>query len=194
MVCPPPGPGTQACTNRWAVPSLRQMWAWGPGWLGAREAGQRKGGAPAADPRTPGRRPQNSWPRTPELPATPAPDSPMGRPQMTLTRNTGRTPGCSSRRVMAFRSNTLALGFPGAGGGAVSPPAAAECPWPCGPIAWGTAPAATAALACRGLGKVSLKGGLGWGSVDPRSRVLAAGGGGLTPHTGCIPKGHTWGL
>lgn len=30
------------------------MWAWGSGGLGAREAGQRKGGAPAADPGTPG--------------------------------------------------------------------------------------------------------------------------------------------
>jgi hypothetical protein len=30
-----------------------------------------------------------------------------------LTRNTGRTPGCSSRWVMAFRSNTLALAPPG---------------------------------------------------------------------------------
>ena len=36
---------------------------------------------------------------------------------MTLTRNTGRTPGCSSRRLMAFRSNTLALVLPGAGQG-----------------------------------------------------------------------------
>lgn len=29
-------------------------------------------------------------------------------------RNTGRTPGCSSTWAMAFRSNTLALGLPGA--------------------------------------------------------------------------------
>lgn len=35
---------------------------------------------------------------------------------MTLTRNTGRTPGHSSRRVMAFKSNTLARAPPGAPG------------------------------------------------------------------------------
>lgn len=35
---------------------------------------------------------------------------------MTLTRNTGRTPGHSSRRAMAFRSNTLARAPPGAPG------------------------------------------------------------------------------
>jgi hypothetical protein len=40
-------------------------------------------------------------------------DSPEGRPEITLTRNTGSTLGSSSRRVMAFRSNTLALVPPG---------------------------------------------------------------------------------
>lgn len=40
-------------------------------------------------------------------------DSPEGKPEMVLTRNTGSTLGSSSSRVMAFRSNTLALVLPG---------------------------------------------------------------------------------
>lgn len=102
----------------------------------------------------------------PELPATPALDSPMGKPQITLTRNTGRTPGCSSRRVMAFRSNTLALGFPGARGGFVSPPDSgwrppaprAHCPGhsPCrhgcpgSPWSWQSVPEGRAGLGVSG--------------------------------------------
>lgn len=39
-------------------------------------------------------------------------DLPEGKPDTTLTRNTGRTPGCSNRRLMAFRSKMLALGAP----------------------------------------------------------------------------------
>lgn len=40
-------------------------------------------------------------------------DSPEGKPETTLMRNTGRTPGWSSTRLMAFRSNTLAWVPPG---------------------------------------------------------------------------------
>lgn len=43
-------------------------------------------------------------------------DLPEGKPETTLMRNTGRTPGWSSTWLMAFRSNTLAWVLPGGHG------------------------------------------------------------------------------
>lgn len=107
--------------NQWAV-TLSGTDVTGQGPVESRSVGHRaarRGDARAADLRL----------RGPEFSAAPGSgrwpggrDSPEGKLQMTLTRNTGRTPGCSSTQVMAFRSNTLALGFPEAPGEATVAP------------------------------------------------------------------------
>ena len=148
---------------------------------------------PAADLGTLGH--GHSRPRTPELLAAPAgPGLTYGEAADDLDQKHRQDAWLQQQAGDGLQIKHAGFGFPcGMRSGCQPTGQRLNAPGPAGPLL-GAQPLPPQLLWLAAVLAVSLREGWAGGARGPRSRVLAAGARGLTPHTGCIPKGHTWGL